>query len=101
MKHDLSEDDYGLLVEWPLENGYGGLFDQIMALWDCSMGSAVRENTKGVVSLTLVTGGWSYNEAIISALRENVLFWTIAWAESHRGGKFVFALEGPEAGKEV
>lgn len=39
---------------------------------------------------TLVTGGWSGCEEIISALQENHLFWSICWQSSVRGGLFTF-----------
>lgn len=42
--------------------------------------------------LNFVTGGWSGNESVISALQENLIFWAIRWESSHRGGKTVFAL---------
>lgn len=39
----------------------------------------------------LATGGWSGNESIINALHNNQMFWALYWAESRRGGLFVFA----------
>jgi hypothetical protein len=39
----------------------------------------------------LNTGGWSGNEEIIQALRENTIFWIFYWEQSHRGGHYVFA----------
>jgi len=37
-----------------------------------------------------ITGGWSGNELVISALRENTMFWMLYWKQSNRGGKYVF-----------
>lgn len=37
-----------------------------------------------------ITGGWSGNEAIIAALKENAMFWMLYWKQSNRGGKYVF-----------
>lgn len=37
-----------------------------------------------------VTGGWSGNEEIISALMENAPAWLMCWQSSHRGGKHMF-----------
>jgi hypothetical protein len=42
--------------------------------------------------LTLHTGGWSGNESIIQALRENQMFWILYWQESRRGGHYKFEL---------
>lgn len=38
----------------------------------------------------LVTGGWSGNEDIIRAMKENTLFWLFFWESSERGGRFKF-----------
>ena len=43
---------------------------------------------------TLITGGWSGNEEIIGALRDNQLFWILYWYSSDRGGKHVFCKAG-------
>lgn len=40
--------------------------------------------------LNLVTGGWSGNESIISALMGNRLFWGLYWYRSTRGGLYEF-----------
>lgn len=42
--------------------------------------------------LTAATGGWSGNESVISALRQNRVFWGLCWRESVRGGRHVFEL---------
>lgn len=39
---------------------------------------------------TLVTGGWSGNEDVISALKANFVFYAMYWESSSRGGKHVF-----------
>jgi hypothetical protein len=36
------------------------------------------------------TGGWSGNEDIIAALRENRVFWALCWMEERRGGHYKF-----------
>jgi hypothetical protein len=38
----------------------------------------------------LHTGGWSGNEDIISALKQNFLFWSLYWEHSSRGGHYYF-----------
>lgn len=41
-------------------------------------------------TLRISTGGWSGNEDILSALQDNIGFWTRYWCEVHRGGLFIF-----------
>ena len=43
---------------------------------------------------TFITGGWSGNEDIISALKANTMFWMMMWQSSDRGGKHVFCKAG-------
>lgn len=46
---------------------------------------------KRVLKLELHTGGWSGNESIIRALREN-MFWMLYWQRSDRGGHYYFRI---------
>lgn len=38
------------------------------------------------------TGGWSGNEEIINAMRENTMCWTLTWHEHRRGGHYAFVV---------
>lgn len=40
----------------------------------------------------LHTGGWSGNESIIYAMFDNLLFHSMCWQSSRRGGHYVFKL---------
>jgi hypothetical protein len=38
------------------------------------------------------TGGWSGNESLVMALRENHVIWMFTWVQSQRGGHHIFEL---------
>jgi hypothetical protein len=41
----------------------------------------------------LSTGGWSGNESIIAALRDNKrFFWHLCWKQTRRGGGYMFEI---------
>lgn len=45
--------------------------------------------------LKMATGGWSGNESIIHAMRENHVLWALLWESSHRGGLEVLKMPNP------
>ena len=42
------------------------------------------------------TGGWSGNEDLIGAMKENIMFWLMYWQQSRRGGHYIFCPIGAE-----
>lgn len=87
------------IKEWDiLKQGIQGLLD------------LVEENTnwadrqicitgKKVIRFEYHTGGWSGNEEVIGALRQNFLFWAMYWEKSVRGGHFYFKIKLTEMEK--
>ena len=67
--------------EWPVP--WTGLLDFVQSAWRHDYGR-IWVPKEGF--LNLATGGWSANEAIASALRDNRAFWAVYWDSSHRGG---------------
>jgi len=76
-----------------LKNGVQGLLD------------LVEENTytpdwsfsvtgKRIFRFEYHTGGWSGNEDVIVALKNNLLFWPMFWEKSTKGGHYYFRI-GP------
>jgi len=64
----------------------------------------VKENTntpdwsfsvkgKRVLRFEYHTGGWSGNEDVIDALRQNLLFWSMYWQKSEVGGHYYFRIK--------
>ncbi len=51
-----------------------------------------KKETNRYVGLS--TGGWSGNESIIHAMKQNNLLWTVTWYMSKRGGYHEFQVTG-------
>lgn len=64
---------------WPMNQP--GLWEYVRQCWRYHEGF-LREPNR----LTLITFGWSGNESIVQALRENSLLHSACWQSSHRGG---------------
>jgi len=82
-------DEHNLRVirTWPKEAGYEDLMEYIAPTWQyADMGYFSREGN----IYKLSTGGWSGNEDIIQALRDNLIFWGCCWLSSQRGGHYKF-----------
>lgn len=51
--------------------------------------------------LEISTGGWSDNEGVIDMLQDCVVFWSLCWLKSQRGGQYVFSLDLPKESKNA
>ena len=67
-------------------NDIPGLFDYIESIWE--LVPPERDND----FIILRTGGWSHNEEIIDALKENKLVWSLCWVMSTSGGYHKFKI---------
>jgi hypothetical protein len=74
-----TETEFKALVSMFESTGYGGGKISVIALFG-----------HPVVSLELCTHGWSGCEEMIDALQENMLFWTMYWYSTTRGGLYEF-----------
>ena len=64
------------------------ILELVKDLWCYPTYVTVEEDT-----YTFCTGGWSGNESLISAMQQNLLFWSFCWEMSKKGGVHVFKLK--------
>ena len=75
------------IEEWPYSNDFKDLIELVGELWTYSDYWKVDG-----LSIEASTGGWSGNESIISALRNNRMFWAMCWLSTERGGHYTFKM---------
>jgi len=94
-----TDDALEIISKWHWDD-IAGWFDFISGIWylrswGWSEGETVDEWSGDKMYLyTISTAGWSGNESIIHAMKENHMLWTITWVQSRRGGHYIF--EGKE-----
>ena len=74
---------------------YDAVMDIVRDLWDYDYGQIIEDHlvmSQPGIGHTLITGGWSGNEDILSALSGS-MFDMIHWYSSERGGKHVYRRE--------
>jgi hypothetical protein len=88
--------DYALekIEKWKINihpEDFISLMELIKSIWYYP--DYIKENTKEH-AYTLITGGWSGNEDIIYAMKQNTLLHCFYWYSSERGGAHVYAPMG-------
>ena len=81
------DEDLESIKKWPHQD-FHGLMEFIKGIWWCSDWGFSEKD--GIYSLS--TGGWSGNEEIIGAMRQNYIFWSLCWMSSRRGGHHEFEI---------
>jgi hypothetical protein len=81
---DITDETYLAIVAW--DKDFLNLIEFIKKCFN---------HTYGVIKITpdeitIITGGWSSNEIIVEALIKNLIFRSMFWKSSNRGGRFVF-----------
>lgn len=80
------------IKEWDvLKKGVKGLLDLIQenTNWPDRQ---ISITGKRILRFEYHTGGWSGNEDVIDALRQNFLFWSLFWKKSISGGHYYFRI---------
>jgi len=81
---------------WNFEKGFKSLAKYVESLWwTPSWGFKLSRGkthlfSYQVIKLQLHTGGWSGNESIISALQQNLMFWSLCFYMEITGGHYWF-----------
>ena len=95
--HYPSDESLEIIKNWGYENDFFDLMDYVEECWSYP-DFFTKEKTKDdlfkkdIIRYEISTGGWSGNESIIRALQENTMFWAFCWAQSWRGGHYIFEL---------
>jgi hypothetical protein len=90
-----TEEAERLVREWPHDD-FHGLMAFVRGLWRYSEYWNESKDFdiigKEVIKHHVSTAGWSGNESLIQALKENRMFWLMCWEQSRRGGHYIFEL---------
>lgn len=80
------------------EGSYNDLMKFIKPYWGySSWGFWSEDEYEGEgIEYSVSTGGWSGNEDIIGALKQNPIFWSLCWLQSRRGGHYIFKVKDYE-----
>ena len=107
INHDLLLDDDGYPTQYALDliwfwhfSDPRGWFDFIQGIWymrdwGWKEAEAIDEifKDKNITAIYVSTAGWSGNESIIRAMEKNSMLWFICWAQSRRGGHYIFEIK--------
>lgn len=84
------EEELQTIREWPYELGFHDLMAYVKERWwSANWGWTTYQDGDKTHHL-ISTGGWSGNEEIVSALKNNRMFWMINWKMSRSGGHYQF-----------
>jgi hypothetical protein len=106
-----TDEDLQRIRDWPVVFGHEwtALLEFVRSVWwmpDWGIHASTvgpDEAYEGATRWHISTGGWSGNEEIIGALRDNgkpLGFWALCWESSRRGGHYTFIVPQPDAGGE-
>ena len=94
-----TEEFLGRIEKWDVLKGKNSaLMKFIKRYWRYSSAGfwSEKEHEGYGTEYRISTGGWSGNEAIIEALKNNRLFWNLYWVQSRRGGDYIFEVKDKE-----
>jgi hypothetical protein len=88
-----TQEDIDAIIKWDFDVvGIKHFLDFIRSVWWMPDWGFIMSG-KRILKLQLHTGGWSGNEDIIGAMRQNFIFWGMCWTETYRGGHHYFRID--------
>lgn len=85
-----SEQELDAIREWRRED-FRGLLGFVRDRWWPDRDYGWQEDGR---RYAIATGGWSGNEELVAALKQNTMFWMLCWQMSRRGGYYEFEVPG-------
>lgn len=61
--------------------------------WMPDWGWTEKRKYRGKINFHISTGGWSGNESLIYAMKDNLRFWAFHWKQSRAGGHYIFEVK--------
>ena len=92
MREYPSDEELEKVRIWDAVKDPHGLIEFLKEIWHWPDWGVVCTGTRSM-KLVLHTGGWSGNESIVQALEENLMFFTLFWLRSDRGGHYYFRIK--------
>jgi hypothetical protein len=81
-----TEEELETVRKWKYSD-FHGLMEYVKSLWNWNGYGFERKGDIYEVS----TYGWSGNEDLIWAMKQNQMFWILHWEQSRRGGHYIFS----------
>lgn len=96
---DCSKEKMSLLIDfieniwWASDWGFRRTYRKDNYFTSFSLTDETNKRKRKYLRLSLSTGGWSGNEDIIEALKQNKYFYSFYWLQSRRGGHYIFEID--------
>ncbi len=100
-----TEEQLKRVREWNIFDDMRGFVDYITSLWEYPdyIGISKRYSGEKVLKAdnpkswqhkvwSVSTAGWSGNESLIGAMKDNFMFWSVCWHNTRKGGHYTFHL---------
>lgn len=86
-----TEEELDTIKAWKADD-LSGMMEYVKSHWKYADDGYWTETGWGEndIEYQISTAGWSGNEDIIYAMRQNYVWWSLFWYQSNRGGHYIF-----------